>query len=499
MAKKKDTPEDNALLKELKEVEFIKQPYLYAMIGADFTLVQRSIMIEIMNSLQNRFNLFLKHKKQPDETGQLSLFTDEERHEKIKTFKISAASLGIKPREYGELEEACNNLIRMNFSYLKYDKKTGTWARTYANLFSSITIPSMINPEYKYKNEDKKRRLNYIEARMDVDILEYLCDLGNGKGYMDHIYKIARISKRKRTPSIYIYLARWAKDFPKKAVNYIELKKFLGVISLEPEKDENGKTVNVEKDKYPKFSKFCKEVMDPIKKDLDRLAEDNAVDFTFDYEPVYPTGTKRGNPQDILFHIRLSRLGEELRKQRKRQYAPSEIWDLLRGEYKLSDTDIRMLAEMLPEELTDGFRTEVLSLMERIKNYKINNKKSYVVTSLRNYILKYVPNAEIIDEKKCAPVKGKEKVEKVSDVSEKDRKSWDDFMDLLANSVTFNDYTTWFKCLKFVSFKNNTLTVSVPTQYVYSYIEQNFIEPLSKAVKVVYGDKVELLYVAQNN
>ena len=265
MRRKKDTPESsNSLIKELSSVEFIKQPYLYAMVGADFSLYQRSIMIEIIKSMQERFNEFLRNSRAD---GQMSLFPKELSDDQIVTFRISAASIGVSPRDYVYLDEACKNLMEMNISYFEYDK-LGRKMRTYAHLFSTIKMP--VTPVSGSK--EKEKRMNYVEARMDAKILKYLCDLGNGKGYLDHIYRIARICKRKRTPSIYIYLSRW-KDFPKKAVEYVELKKFLGVITLEEEK-VNGKTVKVEKDKYPKFSKFCKEVMDPIREDLDRMASE---------------------------------------------------------------------------------------------------------------------------------------------------------------------------------------------------------------------------------
>ena len=75
MRRKKSTTESsNSLIKELSSVEFIKQPYLYAMVGADFSLYQRSIMIEIMKSMQDRFNEFLKNRRAD---GQMSLFPDD--------------------------------------------------------------------------------------------------------------------------------------------------------------------------------------------------------------------------------------------------------------------------------------------------------------------------------------------------------------------------------------------------------------------------------------
>lgn len=506
MVKKANPGSENALVKELREVEFIKQPYLYAMIGADFTLVQRSIMIEIMNSLQTRFNAFLKHQKCADETGQLSLFTEEERHKEMMTFKISAASLGVKPNQYGELQEACDNLSKIHFSYLEYDKSTGTFMRTYANLFSTISMPVILNSEYKYKYEHKdendpdkgkRRRSNYIVVRLDTKVLEYLCNLNNGQGYIDHIYRIARISRCKRTPGIYIYLARWAKHFSKKAVDYVELKKFLGIITQVMDKGEGGKIEKREVDKYPKFSKFCKEVMEPIKKDLDRLANDNQVEFSFEYEPVYKTKVRRGDPDEILFNIKLSKLGEELRKQRKLLQTPADIWNLLRGEFKLTDSDIKSLSDMLMPDMADAFRLEVMALIERMKKLKVNNKKAYAITSLRNYILQKksdnVENkaAELISETQ------EENMLQAAEIpvhSEEELDRWEKFLATIKDKVGKAVFDTWFACLKLDSHSENNLTVIIPNPFIYEYLEGNYLEAIRSSVKDTYGELTELNY-----
>lgn len=483
MRRKKSTPESsNSLIKELSSVEFIKQPYLYAMVGADFSLYQRSIMIEIVKSMQDRINEFLKNKRAD---GQMSLFPKDLSDDQIVTFRISASSIGVSPRDYVYLDEACKNLMEMNISYYDYDQM-GRKMRTYAHLFSTIKMP--VTPVSGSK--EKEKRMNYVEARMDAKILKYLCDLGNGKGYLDHIYRIARICKRKRTPSIYIYLSRW-KDFPKKAVEYVELKKFLGVITLEEEK-VNGKMVKTEKDKYPKFSKFCKEVMDPIREDLDRMASENLVDFTFDYEPVYKGATKRGNPDEILFNIKLSELGEEMSRKRRQQKLPADIWDLLRSEYKLTETDVRMLNDMLPDELMNEFRSEVLALRDRMNRYKVNNPKSYVVTSLKNFIIQHTPEAK--EAKEDERVGEKKETPHTKPISEEDKNRWQAFMELLQGSVSVNEFNTWLSSLEFVSLKGDEVTVSVPAAYVATYIDEKLNIPFIQALNAVYGENVKLLY-----
>lgn len=484
--------EDNQIIQELNETEFMKQPYLYAMIGADFTLMQRGIMIEIIHTLQDRFNSYLKKRKKPNEQLTLDLFTEQEKTNRIKTFTIEASSIDVKPDAYDELEQACKDLLSMQMYVPMIDPKSGDKVYRLANLFPSITIPAKENPDYKYRN-GKRRRKSYILVNMETDTLGQLCDLNNGYGYLDHVYLIARISRRKRTPAIYIYLTRWAREYRQKSVNFVDLKKYLGVIVPKKVKDEaTGKTVEKDIDTYPMFSRFCEKVMDPIKQDLDRLASENKVDFSFDYEPVYKGRARRGNPEEIRFTIRLSGLGEELRRKRKQQRLPSDVWNLLRSEYGLTETDIKGLSDMLPEDLTSEFRSEALGVGEKLKKYRPKNVRAYTVTLLKNFIMQRIPLAEEDDaEAVKSPASSAVSSPKAS---EEDLKRWSEFMQVIADSVTATEYNTWLRFMGFVSFTEEKLTVSVPTLFVKEFIESNFIEAVKNAVSVTYGDNVGLFY-----
>lgn len=179
MKKQKDILPKSQLVNELSDVEFIKQPYLYATVGGDFTLTQRGIMIEIINSLQDRFNAFLKNRKNG---VQLDLFAQEEKQGKdLMTFRIESSSLGVKPDAYAVLEQTCNNMLDMKVSYLQREETTGQLRRVYANLFVDISIPvsKKTDGAYNYKKNDT-RRAGYVEVRMSIDTLKYLCDLNNG-------------------------------------------------------------------------------------------------------------------------------------------------------------------------------------------------------------------------------------------------------------------------------------------------------------------------------
>ena len=490
MKKQKDILPKSQLVNELNDVEFIKQPYLYATVGGDFTLTQRGIMIEIINSLQDRFNAFLKNRKNG---VQLDLFAQEEKQGKdLMTFRIESSSLGVKPDAYAVLEQTCNNMLDMKVSYLQRDETTGQLRRVYANLFVDISIPvsKKTDGAYNYKKNDT-RRAGYVEVRMSIDTLKYLCDLNNGLGYLQHIRRIARVCRRKRTPSIYIYLAKF-KDAGHKSVDLLELKKYLGLMETVTETDESGNKVEREKDSYPKFSRFCSTVLDPIKEDLDELAENNVVDFSFSYSPVYKT-SHRGNPDEILFELKLSGLGEELRQQRNRINQPADAWTLLRTEYKLTDTDVKGLSDMLPDTLVNEFRKYVLELGDMVKRYKPNSVKAYVITSLKNFITSHTPQQQ------SAPTeqKGQQRETEASPTpqpTEKELQAWQIFMDVIKTNCTVMDYNTWLSFLDYGGSVGGTVTIKVPTAFFYTYIQENFKSLLEQASEAAFGEKAKIKY-----
>ncbi|MBR5434364.1 MAG: chromosomal replication initiator protein DnaA [Bacteroidales bacterium] len=57
-------------------------------------------------------------------------------------------------------------------------------------------------------------------------------------------------------------------------------------------------------------------------------------------------------------------------------------------------------------------------------------------------------------------------------------------------------YRTWFEPIKFVDWteSNNQLTIQVPSEFYYEYLEENYIELLSRVLHRVYNQKVTLKY-----
>lgn len=73
---------------------------------------------------------------------------------------------------------------------------------------------------------------------------------------------------------------------------------------------------------------------------------------------------------------------------------------------------------------------------------------------------------------------------------------WDQSLVLIKNNVTEQQFDTWFKPVSFESYTpaTNTLLVRVPSPFVYEYLEQNFVDLLSKVLQRTYGKGVKLAY-----
>lgn len=52
----------NELVRELKDSEFVKNPLVYSQIRGDFTPMQTNVMVELVNTLQEKINEYLPYR-----------------------------------------------------------------------------------------------------------------------------------------------------------------------------------------------------------------------------------------------------------------------------------------------------------------------------------------------------------------------------------------------------------------------------------------------------
>jgi precorrin-6Y C5,15-methyltransferase (decarboxylating) len=73
---------------------------------------------------------------------------------------------------------------------------------------------------------------------------------------------------------------------------------------------------------------------------------------------------------------------------------------------------------------------------------------------------------------------------------------WDSCLQLIKNNVSEQQYNTWFKPIAFESYNEdkNTVLVRIPSPYIYEYLEENYVDLLSKVLSRTFGKGVFLNY-----
>ena len=75
-------------------------------------------------------------------------------------------------------------------------------------------------------------------------------------------------------------------------------------------------------------------------------------------------------------------------------------------------------------------------------------------------------------------------------------KHWEAALALIAQNVSPQQFDTWFKPIVFESFNNETklLVLRVPSSFVYEYIEEHYIDLLSRVLFSAFGQRIRLTY-----
>lgn len=71
---------------------------------------------------------------------------------------------------------------------------------------------------------------------------------------------------------------------------------------------------------------------------------------------------------------------------------------------------------------------------------------------------------------------------------------WNNCLKVIRDNIGQQSYTTWFKPITPVELKNKVLTIQVPSQFFYEYIEEHYIDLLKKTIRSELGSKGRLEY-----
>lgn len=71
---------------------------------------------------------------------------------------------------------------------------------------------------------------------------------------------------------------------------------------------------------------------------------------------------------------------------------------------------------------------------------------------------------------------------------------WNNCLNIIKDIVEWQHFKTWFEPIKPVSLKNKILTIQVPSQFFYEYIEEHYINLIAKTLKRELGKEAHLEY-----
>ena len=64
---------------------------------------------------------------------------------------------------------------------------------------------------------------------------------------------------------------------------------------------------------------------------------------------------------------------------------------------------------------------------------------------------------------------------------------WSECLRVIEQHVNEQSYSTWFKPIVPVKLEGSTLTIQVPSQFFYEWLEDNYVEELKLAIKNTLG------------
>ena len=71
---------------------------------------------------------------------------------------------------------------------------------------------------------------------------------------------------------------------------------------------------------------------------------------------------------------------------------------------------------------------------------------------------------------------------------------WENILSIIKEKISANAYATWFKPIKAARIESNTITIQVPSQFFYEWLESHYHEEINEALHATIGPNAKLVY-----
>ena len=71
---------------------------------------------------------------------------------------------------------------------------------------------------------------------------------------------------------------------------------------------------------------------------------------------------------------------------------------------------------------------------------------------------------------------------------------WDNCLNVIKDNISHQSFKTWFEPIKPIKLSDHVLTIQVPSQFFYEWLEEHYITLLKKTIKKELGPEGRLEY-----
>ena len=72
--------------------------------------------------------------------------------------------------------------------------------------------------------------------------------------------------------------------------------------------------------------------------------------------------------------------------------------------------------------------------------------------------------------------------------------TWEKCLSIIKDNISYQKYKSWFEPIRAISLSENTLTIQVPSQFWYEWLEEHYYTMLRSTLSKVMGDNGKLEY-----
>lgn len=361
----KDLPIANSL----SEQKMVYNPIRYIQLSGDFSLMQQRVLFGILNHFQLRIIESIRNGKHSDDLIGVFSKNEVDKYMNVQV-RLSFSELGVKSNHYKDLLKDIDELMTLHVKRIYVDEKTKETRIAFLNMFSRIDTPST---GLRRNPKDSQSMIPYLAGYMDIYMpIENLREIFSlDKGYVKHFLNIVMVAKKKYTPKMYELLSAFS-DRGHLRLSYDTILKEFSV-GVEHNKDGEKEIVEVKKS-YTQWNEVRRRIIDPVKEEMKRLADEGNLNIYFDYDTVYSDGKNRGNPLALDFNIFKTAKAKSDDAERKKASA------------------IRVFINSMVKWCPDLKRRDLVELLKGLSDDDCQSVIKYGYNTVRNTVEKKQPD-----------------------------------------------------------------------------------------------------------